>query len=250
MMLLDRLIAVRNTKTVYRDGDKCLKVFHQEHSKADVLNEALNQARIETTGLSVPKVLEVTVIDGKWTIVSEYIKGKTLEQMMQESPEKRDESLKLFVDLQLTVLSKTCPMLSDLQAKMHREIEESKLDAAVRHELHARLNSMPHHHKVCHGDFNPSNIIIAEDGTPYLLDWSHVTQGNASADAARTYLLFRLNGDMEGAEKYLDLFCRKAGAARQYVEKWIPIVAASQLVKGNAKEREGLLSWVDAADHE
>ena len=109
---------------------------------------------------------------------------------------------------------------------------------------------MPKHNKVCHGDFNPSNIIIAEDGTPYILDWSHATQGNASADAARTYLLFWLNGDIEGAQKYLDLFCQKSDTAKQYVQKWMPIVAASQSVKGNANEREFLLSWVNVVDYQ
>ena len=65
-MKLDRVIAVRNNKTIYRDGDKCVKVFNENYSKSDVLNEALNQARIEETGLNIPKVLEVTMIDGKW----------------------------------------------------------------------------------------------------------------------------------------------------------------------------------------
>ena len=50
-MTLDRVIAVRTAKTVYRDGDLCVKVFNEDFSKADVLNEALNQARIEETGL-------------------------------------------------------------------------------------------------------------------------------------------------------------------------------------------------------
>lgn len=86
-MNLDRIIAVRNNKTVYRDGDRCLKVFNEGYSKADVLNEALNQARIEETGLNIPKVLEVTVIDGKWTIVSDYIKGKTRAADAGESRE-------------------------------------------------------------------------------------------------------------------------------------------------------------------
>ena len=85
-MNLDRVIAVRTNKTVYRDGDKCIKVFDSDYSKADVLNEALNQARIEETGLNIPKVLEVCTIEGKWAIVSEYIKGKTLSQLMQEHP--------------------------------------------------------------------------------------------------------------------------------------------------------------------
>ena len=105
-MKLDRVIAVRNNKTIYRDGDKCVKVFNEDYSKADVLNEALNQARIEETGLNIPKVLEVTMIDGKWAIVSEYIKGKTLQQLIDEDAEKKNEYIELLVDLQLGVHSK------------------------------------------------------------------------------------------------------------------------------------------------
>lgn len=45
-MTLDRVIAVRTAKTVYRDGDLCIKVFNEEFSKADVLNEALNPRQI------------------------------------------------------------------------------------------------------------------------------------------------------------------------------------------------------------
>ena len=104
-MKLDRVIAVRNNKTIYRDGDKCVKVFNEDYSKADVLNEALNQARIEETGLNIPKVLEVTMLDGKWAIVSEYIKGKTLQQLMDEDEEKKNEYIELLVDIQLGIHS-------------------------------------------------------------------------------------------------------------------------------------------------
>ena len=249
-MNLDRIIAVRTDKTVYRDGDRCLKVFSEDFSKADVLNEALNQARIEETGLNIPKILEVTVIDGKWTIVSEFIKGKTLARLMEENPDKKDEYLSLFVDLQLQIHSKTCKGLTKLKDKMNRKISETDLSATVRYDLHTRLEAMPKHNKVCHGDFNPTNIIITDDGTPYILDWSHATQGNASADVARTYLLFWLNGDIDGAKKYLDMFCERSNTAKQYVQKWMPIVAASQTVKGNEAEREFLHSWIDVVDYE
>ena len=65
-----------------------------------------------------------------------------------------------------------------------------------------------------------------------MLDWSHATQGNAAADVARSYLLFWLNGQIDFAEQYLNLFCEQSDTAKQYVQKWIPIVAASQLAKG------------------
>lgn len=249
-MKLDKVIAVRNTKTVYRDDNKCVKVFNEDYSKSDVLNEALNQARIEETGLNIPKLMEVTTVDGKWALVSEYIKGKTLAQLMDENPEKKDEYIEQLVDIQLDIHSKKSPLLNKLKDKMNRKISMTELDATTRYDLHTRLESMPRHNKVCHGDLNPSNIIIAEDGTPYIIDWSHATQGNASADAARTYLLFWLNGDIDGANKYLDLFCVKSNTAKQYVQKWMPIVAASQSVKGNEKEREFLLSWVNVVDYE
>ncbi len=249
-MKLDNKIAVRSNKTIYRDGDKCIKVFNEDYSKADVLNEALNQARIEETGLNIPKILEVTTVDGKWAIVSEFIEGKTLADLMAENEDKKEEYLNLLVDIQLEVQSKTCPLLNKLKDKMNRKISETQLDATTRYELHTRLEGMPKHKKVCHGDFNPSNIIITSNGTPYIIDWSHATQGNASADAARTYLLFCLNGNTEDAKTYLKIFCEKSNTAKQYVQKWMPIVAASQSVKGNEKEREFLLSWVDVVDYE
>ena len=249
-MKLDKVIAIRNGKTIYRDGDRCIKVFNEDYSKADVLNEALNQARIEETGLNIPKILEVTMIDGKWAIVSEYIEGKTLAQLMEENPEKREEYLELLVDLQLSVHDKKCPLLNKLKDKMIRKIDIAKLSETTRYELHTRLEGMPKHNKVCHGDFNPSNIIIKENGTPYILDWAHATQGNASADVARTYLIFCLSENVDIANDYLDLFCKKSNTAKKYVQKWMPIVAASQSVKGNEKEREFLLSWTDVMDFE
>lgn len=250
-MKTDKVIAVRNTKTVYRDGDKAIKVFDEHYSKADILNEALNQARVEETGLAIPGLLEVTKINGKWAIVMGYIKGKTLAQLMAENPDKLDEYLDLFVSLQMEIHSKRAPLLNRLKDKMNRKISQADLTATIRYDLHTRLEGMPKHNKVCHGDFNPSNVIISdEDGKAYVIDWSHATQGNASADVARTYLLFWLAGDISTAEKYLDLFCLKSDTAKQYVQKWIPIVAASQLVKGKKEEREFLLHWVDVVDYE
>ena len=244
------VIARRPHKTITREGNICIKAFDAEFSKADILNEALNHARIEETGLPIPRLLGVNVVDGKWAIVMEYIEGRTLAQLMEENPEKKEEYLALLVDIQLSIHAKTSPLLTKLKDKMHRKVSLSRLDATTRYDLHTRLESTPIHNKVCHGDFNPSNVIITADGTPYILDWSHATQGNASADAARTYLLFCMAGDRAAAETYLDLFCRKSDTAKQYVQKWMPIVAASQLAKSSEQEHDFLLSWVSVVDYQ
>jgi tRNA A-37 threonylcarbamoyl transferase component Bud32 len=249
-MDMENIVVQSRNKIIYREGDYIIKLFDEHYSKADVLNEAHNQALVEETGLEVAKVIEVKQIDGRWAIVLEYVEGKTLAELMEENPDKIDEYLDEFVDLQIKVLSKTCPGLRKLKDKMMMKISQTSLDATTRYELKMRLEAMPKHRKLCHGDFNPTNVIVKPDGTFCLIDWAHATQGNGSADVARTYLTFCLAGREAVAKKYLALYCQKSDTAMQYVQRWMPIVAASQSVKGHEHEREFLLSWVDVVEYE
>ena len=246
----DQIIAKRPNKIIYREGDTVVKLFSEDYSKASVLNEALNQARVEETDLNIPRIHEVFKVDGQWAIRSDFIEGKTMQQLMDENPDKRDEYLKQLVELQMLIHTKRAPLLTKLKDKMHRKISDSKFEATVRFELHTRLEGMPKHKKVCHGDFNPSNVIIKPDGTPFIIDWAHATQGNASADVARTYLYLMLSGQEQLAKEYLRLFCKMSDTALQYVQNWMPIVAASQSVKENNPEDFELLSrWVNVVDY-
>lgn len=244
------LVFERADKKIYRDGDKLVKVFDTSFSKANILNEALNHARVEETDLNVPKLQAVQVVDGNWAIILDYIEGTTLQELMDKNPAKEDEYLNLFVDLQRTVLSKKVPMLNKLKDKMQAKISAADLDATARYDLHTRLDSMPKHVNLCHGDFNPTNVIITKDGTPYIIDWAHATQGNSSADVARSYLLFYLAGKKELGNKYLKLYCKKSDTAIQYVQRWIPIVAASRLCKAPDSEKEFLHGWINVVDYE
>ena len=241
-------LAKRSNKQIYRDGDKLVKVFDESFSKADVLNEALNLARIEETDINTPELLDVEKLEGGWAIISTFIEGKTLEQLMEENPDKEDEYLERFVDLQLKIFEQRAPHLNKLKDKMHSKISASKYEATVRYDLHNRLEGMKKHKKVLHGDYNPSNVIVTPDGEYYVIDWAHATQGNASADAARTYLVFTLEGKTELADKYLKLFCKKADIAMQLVQQWLPIVACSESTKNIESEQELLDSWVNVFD--
>ena len=240
-MNLDRVIAVRNDKTVYRDGNRCIKVFNAQYTKADVLSEALNQARIEETGLPIPCVLEATVVDGRWAIVSEYIQGKTLSRLSKENPDKANEYIEFMVDLQISINKKSCLGLGRLRDKMITKIAQTDLSATTRYDLHARLERMPRGAGICHGDINPSNIMLTEDGKAYILDWSHATQGNLCADAARTYLFYLLSGDESSAAAYLSIFCQKSGEAESAVRDWIPMVAAALSITCHEQDRDTLL---------
>lgn len=245
---MKKTIIEREHKQIYRDGDKLVKVFDESFSKADVLNEALNLARIEETNLKTPELLNVEKVDGNWAIVTTFIEGKTLAELMEENPEKQDEYLEQFVDLQMEIHRQRAPHLNRLKDKMQRKISASKYEATLRYDLHNRVEGMKNHVKVLHGDYCPSNVIVTPDGEFYIIDWAHATQGNASADAARTYLTFTLDGKKDLAEKYLKLFCKKADIPMQLVQQWMPIVACSRSVKNVPEEQEILDSWVDVFD--
>ncbi len=242
-------IVTRPYKTVYKDGDRIVKVFEKEHGKANIFNEALCHARVEESGLAIPEVLEVSKIDDKWALSIRYVEGDTLEALMKKNPDNLKEYLEQFVDLQLSMHAKKAPRLTLQKDKFTRKINSLKkeIDATTRYELCTRLNAMPTHTKLCHGDFSPENVIVGEDGSLTIIDWAHATIGNASAEAASTYLQFALK-DQKVADLYLDLFCKKSDTAKQYVQSWLPIVAAVQLTKGIKEEKEFLLKWIDVID--
>ena len=249
---LSNEIATRKTKNVYRDGDKTIKLFTPNYSKANILNEALNQARVEEgTDLNIPKLVEVTKIGDRWALVSEYIDGVTLESLMNEHPKKMDEYLELFVNIQLEILGHQVPLLNTIKDKFRRKLNEAtNINDEIRYELLQRLEGQKNHRKLCHGDFNPSNIIIKENGEHYIIDWSHVTQGNASADAARSFLLFSMQGKASLAEQYLRIFAQKSEIDIRNIQRWVPIVAATQMTKGNEDEQEFLSKWIDVIEYQ
>lgn len=246
------LIAKRKNKEIYADNDRVVKLYVEGHSQSDILNEALNQSRVqEYSNLNIPKLIEVGKIENRWAIVSERIEGKTISELMKNNPENIDNYLNLFVDIQLTILSNEVPLLNRIKEKFTRKLENAtNIDENTKYELLQRLQGMKNQQKLCHGDYHPSNVIVKDDGTIYVIDWSHVTQGNASADAARTYLLFSIEKKEELAEKYLQLFAAKSGIETSHIQRWIPIVAATQLTKNNPEEQEFLSKWINVVDFE
>ncbi|BBF44595.1 probable aminoglycoside phosphotransferase [Lachnospiraceae bacterium KM106-2] len=248
-MELNELIASSKSAKVYKCNNKAIKVFEENYSKVDVLLEALNTARVELTGLKLPSIQEVSCIDNQWAITMDYIEGTTLAHELKEHPDKKEEYISKMVDLQLEIHSKRSPLLNKLKDKIKGQIQSlTCLDDIKKYELLTRLDGMPKHIKICHGDFNPRNIIVNGDKL-YTLDWIHASQGNASADVARSYLLFALE-DISLADLYLDTFCNKTETQKAYVQQWLPIVAAAQLTKNKPEERELLLHWLDVVDYE
>lgn len=244
-------IVTRHNKVVYDCGDTVAKVFNATKPSSDIVNEALNLTRAEQAGIDAPELVEVGKDGNNWVILTKKVEGKTLRQLMSEEPEKSEEYLKQLIELELQVHAHRAPLMNRQKDKYARMIDDASgiIDEAQRYELLMRLDGMPNHTKLCHGDFVPSNVIVREDGSLCVCDWAHATQGNGGADCAITYLHLMLNGEKENAESYLRLYCERQGCSVNYVQGWMSIVAAAELARGRVAEHDYLLSMVDVVDY-
>ncbi len=249
-MKLKNLISDGDKVQIYECDGKCVKLFKDpKEPKSVVLYEAITHARVEETGYDkIPSFEEVVKIDDKYAIIYQYAEGKTLERLMRENPDKIDEYLETLADIQVGINALSSAKVSRLKDYLTRSIEGlDMIDDVKKHELLTHLNKMPTHIKLCHGDLSPDNIIIGDKGI-FVVDWLKAKQGNASADAAKTYLGFCLKHHTEWAEKYLKLYCTKSQTDVNYIRDWLPIVAAAQLKFKKPEERELLLTFIDIVD--
>lgn len=242
-------IAERRNKVIFKNDDKLIKLFDETFAVSSVLNEALNQARIMETGLTIPSLQEVAKHEGRWMICMDFIDGKTIEQLILENPHKKDEYLNVFVDTQLEIHSKNSMLLRKLHDKMEWKIENSNLDSSIKFDLKSKLAGLKKHNKVLHGDYQLSNVIVDKAGKVFVIDWAHATQGNASADVAMSYLLMKMDKKEELAEQYLNLFCDKTGTEKSYVLSWLPIVAVSYLDKCSPENKAMLESFINVVEY-
>ena len=111
-MEIEKILIERTNKRIYKSGKFVVKEFDSDFSKSDILNEALNQARVEETGLKIPQLEEVKKIDGKWAIVLDYIEGKTLAEIIENDRKNLEMYMEKFVDIQIEIHSKRSPLLN------------------------------------------------------------------------------------------------------------------------------------------
>ena len=245
MFEYEKIIGVRTDKTIYKHGDRVIKMFNHHYKKSQILNEALNLAKVEETTLNVPKLLSVHEENNQWAIELTFIKGKSIQRLMEENQDKFQEYLDMFVDLQISVHHTKAPILTKMNDKLGYKIEMSQLPATQRIALRQELNKKPKDLYLCHGDFFPANIIISEDSIPFIIDWAHASIGSKLADVCNTYLELWIEFNKGIADIYIQNYILKTNTSINDIMSWLPIVAAARSKNGIKKEREFLLSLVN-----
>lgn len=243
-MKLDRVIAVRNNKTVFRDGNRCVKIFSPDFSKAGVYAEALNHVKAEEIVSFVPKLLEVIRHDRNWAIVYEFAKGKTLLQCIEEAPGALSDQVSCFVDCQLALHRTEGGSLPEMRQAFLQAFQDAPLDSALKAALQKGLEEKSFPSFLCHLDFVPSNLIVGQDQKPTVIDWASARMGEPLADVAVSYLRLTVRGQSAFAEAYRSEYCKKMQISQSALSEWIPYAAAYLMNSANEAERNALLPFV------
>ena len=246
---LNNVVCIKPNKTIYKDDNYLIKVYEDNIDVSKILNEALNQQRVlENTELNVPKLVEVTKINDKWAIVMEYVDGINLEQYLEDHKDQEDDILEILIGTQIKILGYRVPLLTRTKELLSYKISQNDgLNDSKRIELLMKLEKERNHAKLCHGDLSLSNIVVSSDGTIWILDWAHASQGNAEIDAARTYLTLLLK-NKKLAVKYINTFSKKTKIDINKIKEWVPVIAGGELSKNNDSNIDK--DFIDRIDYE
>lgn len=198
---------------------------------------------VHAMGLPVPAPEEVVEVEGRPGIVMERIVGPSLLQLVQAKPWRLRWAVRTLGDLHTRINSCTAPaVLASQREKIASRItSSSSLSDEDKLSVVRCLNELPDGDALCHGDFHPGNIIIAQDG-PVVIDWDAATRGRPAGDAAYTLHLIRsanlpfwiprymhllLSGTRSMIRRgYLKEYLRSHLATRNEIQRWYTPVAA------------------------
>ncbi len=234
-MNLDNPIAKGNTAKIYLSENKVIKVFNDFLPDNESIKEANKQKYAYSCGLPVPKVLDVTVINGKQAIIMEYVKAESLGDLFIKNQEQAEYYLNTSVDVQLKIHNIIPNDIEPMHDKLYRQIEAvTIIDDGQKVNLLKKLESFTFESRLCHGDFHLFNLLKA-DNQIVVIDWVDSSAGDPRADVYRTYLLYS-QFSSELAEVYLRLYCDKSGLERTGIFQWAPIIAGARLSENVSTE--------------
>ncbi len=245
-MKLGTPIAIGNTAKIYLYENRIIKVFNDFLPESESLYEANKQKYAFSCGLSVPKVFDVTSIDGKQAIIMEYVKGRTLGDILTGHMDEIEYYMNISIDIQQQIHMIVADSFESMSVKLSRQIESAQqLDKRQTSALLKRLNSMTYEKRLCHGDFHLFNLIMSDNNKVTIIDWVDSSAGDICADVYRTYLLYT-QFSKELAEIYLRLYCKKSGLSKDDILQWAPIIAGARLSENVSSEKnERLLKIVN-----
>lgn len=238
---MGKVLGVGNTATVYEwgtDGQQVLKLFHAGYPESAVELEYRNALALNALDLPKPRAYELIHQDGQTGIIYDWAKGEPLDAWVMQTQDLAG-CARHMAELHQAVLQHTLPDIPDYKGFLDYHLRhmpaghEAKQQAALQ-----LLESLPDGDTVCHGDFHPGNILIA-DGQTVLIDFMNICRGPALYDVARTVFLVQYTpvppGDMDRdtlvqlKKNLADLYLAEMQITREQIADYLTVIRTARL---------------------
>lgn len=257
-----KLFAQGGQAEIYElDKDKVIRVLRNTEDEEFLKVEMSIMKSLKEKGKAVPKVYEYLKIEGRPSLIMEKLNGDTMLAEMKKNPlhilNKSQKLAELHIEtadsaegLGMLSINDRAAYLIPKAEMLDHELKEFVLDI---------LAELPRGNDICHGDFHPGNIIIA-NGQYYVIDWSGATSGEKLSDIAHTYLLLRNTPKIPGKNnlqnfiigysasiisgRYLSTCKKLYPFDLSEFSKWMVVRAAERVYYGMPTEKESLIKFI------
>ena len=225
----------------HRREELILRIYPGDDAHDKSAREFHGMSQLHKAGYSVPQVLVLEREDspfGKPFVIMEKIEGRVLWPILSSSPEEKKRELltlfcKLFVQLhtldwQPFVQDMARYDTGDPYAFVDRQLGEWRSILAglpqvgfllVLEWLEARRDHVPCLRPApIHWDYHPGNVLLRDDGSAVVIDWTQVEISDPRFDLAWTLLLVGSYESVEWRAFILREYERLAGAQVEQLE--------------------------------
>lgn len=212
---MDRIISIKTGKTVYKDGENCVKLYYSKN-QAEVYEEAYKQVLVYSLGVSVPQIKGIEKIGENQAIIAEYVKGETLEKTFNEG-DGQNRAIQLLVDFQKSYHKIHTDKLPTGRKAIKNEILKCS-DENFKKKALKLLSETYNGNELCHAGLDFSELLVY-NGKLYSFGWENCYCGDKFSDVATTFFrLFEKYGKSV-AERYLNGYV--CAEDKNAVNKWI-----------------------------
>lgn len=224
-----------------KSQDLILRVYPGDDAREKSLREFDVMKRLHEAAFPVPKVLLPGSDDvpfGKPFVIMEKIEGRLMGEVFFESSRReRSKLLTLFceifvelhkLDWETLVDGPSSHMTEDLDAFMRKKFskwqdyfhsfKKDEFDPVFDWLNGRSLSVRWSRPSLIHWDYHPWNILLRNDGAPFVIDWTSAEVLDFRFDLAWTLLLIRTHAHSRMARSVLNEYARIAGRQIEHLD--------------------------------